>query len=157
MPKKGTPQYEIWKQKFQQKIQQKRASFEAKSRKQVFENQKTVSSLKKKVKENLIDEQDLLMLMFLADVDPNTLSVAALQAIKDKFKIEDEELGYVVSFFKTLAKDQLRLRLIGVYNFYKINKAPDTWPSDLCRKHTPELFKEKYGYRLDVISKVKDL
>ena len=153
MPKKGTPQYEIWKQKFHEK----RALIKVQPRKQVFDNQRTVSSLKKKIQENLIDAQDLLMLMFLAEIEPSTLSAASLQAIQVKFKVEDEEQGYVVSFFKTLAKDQLKLRLIGVYNFYKVNKAYETYPEEIRKKYSAERFKEKYGYGLEALSRVKEL
>lgn len=153
MPKKGTPQYEIWKEKFSQK----RAEIKSQPRKLIFDNQRTVSSLRKKIVENLIDEQDLLILMFLSDIDPQTLSVASLSAIQTKFKVEDEELGYVVSFFKTLAKDQIKLRLIGVYNFFKVNTNPSSYPDDFKQKYSAGRFKEKYGYSLDALLKLKDL
>ena len=146
MAKKGTPEYEIWRGKYLQK----RALLK---KDDTFENSFLVNKLKKKLVDSLIEENDLIMFMFLSNVEHTTLSVASLQKVKTKFELEQEDFDNLVSFFKTLSKDILKLRLLGVYNFYKINQKPESYPIELATKHSKEAFKERYGYDLGTISK----
>lgn len=147
MAKKGTPEYEIWKAKYLQKR-------ELIKKADTFENSSFVSKLKKKLTDSLVEENDLIMFMFLSKVEPNTLSVASLQAVKTKFDLEQEYFDNLVSFFKTLSKDILKLRLIGVNNFYKINQQPESYPPTFQSKYSKDAFKMRYGYDLSTISKV---
>lgn len=150
MAKKGTPEYEIWRAKYLQKR-------ELLKKADTFENSSFVSKLKKKLTDSLIEENDLIMFMFLSKVEPTTLSVAALQVVKTKFELEQEDFDNLVSFFKTLSKDILKLRLIGVNNFYKINQKSESYPLDFQAKYSKDAFKERYGYDLATISKVYTL
>ena len=149
MAKKGTPEYEIWKAKFLQK----RA--ETKIVTNSFEKNSLVLKLKKNLKDSLIEENDLLLFMFLSDVDPKTLSVSALDAVKEKFDLEQEHFEILVGFFKTLSKDILKLRLHGVNNFYRVHKDYDSYPVDFREKFTKQNFTNKYGYNLESVIKAK--
>lgn len=147
MAKKGTPEYEIWRVKYLQKR-------ELLKKADTFENSSFVSKLKKKLTDSLLEENDLIMFMFLSKIEPTTLSVAALQEVRTKFDLEQEDFDSFVSFFNTLSKDILKLRLIGVNNFYKINQKPESYPADFQAKYSKDAFKERYGYDLTTISKV---
>ena len=147
MAKKGTPEYEIWRVKYLQKR-------ELLKKADTFENSSFVSKLKKKLTDSLLEENDLIMFMFLSKIEPTTLSVAALQEVKTKFELEQQDFDNLVSFFKTLSKDILKLRLIGVNNFYKINQKPESYPADFQAKYSKDAFKIRYGYDLSTISKV---
>ena len=151
MAKKGTPEYEIWKKKFLEK----RAINSSSSKS--FESCFLTTKIVKNLKNSLIDENDLLLFMFLSDVDPNTLSVSALDSVKEKFSLLQYDFDNLVGFFKTLSKDILKLRLHGLYNFYKVNSAPDSYPQDFREKYTKDNFIKKYGYSLDLVFKAKSL
>ena len=147
MAKKGTPEYEIWKEKFLQK----RAATQVNP----FEKLQLVTDLVKRLKDSLIEESDLILFMFLSKVDPETLSVSALDSTKIKFKLEDEDFNNLVGFFRTFSKDILRLRLHGMYNFVKVNQAFDTFPADFREKYTKQNFTKKYGFNLDAVIKAQ--
>lgn len=149
MPKKGTPQYEIWLEKFSQKkpVQQVES----------FESQNVVLRLKNKLSSSLIAENDLLMFMFLSHVEADTLSISALQPIRDRFNLEDSSYTFLVSLFKTLSKDILKLRLIGIYNFFNFNEKPTSYPLAFHSKYSSDNFREKYGYDLASIMKTYTL
>ena len=151
MAKKGTPEYEIWKAKFSKK----RAEIIAQANS--FDKDPLVQKLKKNLSSSLIEEKDLLLFMFLSDVDPNTLSVSALDSVREKFNIEQSEFENLVGFFRTLSKDILKLRLHGVNNFYRIHKDFNSYPESFREKYTKQNFVQKYGYNLDSVIKAKSL
>lgn len=147
MAKKGTPEYEIWRAKYLQKR-------DLLKKVETFENNSFVLKLKKKLADSLLEENDLIMFMFLSKIEPATLSVASLQEVRTKFDLDQEDFDNLVSFFKTLSKDILKLRLIGVNNFYKINQKPESYPDGFQDKYSKDAFKERYGHDLATISKV---
>lgn len=151
MAKKGTPEYEIWLKKFQEKKNLQTPRTES------FEENTIVKKLKKKLLESLVEENDLLMFIFLSKVEANTLSLSAISVIKDRFNLDEDSFNLLSSFFKTLSKDILKLRLIGIYNFYNYNEKPESYPHTFQSKYSKENFKEKYGYDLSLISKAYSL
>ena len=151
MARKGTPEYEIWKMKYQER---RKASI---LKECSFLTNSFVITLKKKLKKSLLDESSLIMFMFLSKIDYNTLSVFALSAIKDRFLLDESDFNNIVNFFKTLSKDILKRRLLGVNNFYRVNQAPDTWSLDFQKRYSKQEFKERYGCDMQQVFKAYEL
>lgn len=149
MPKKGTPQYEVWKEKFQTKRNSVEVATLYDSATRFF------SSLKKKVTDRIIAEPDLLILLCLANVEASTLSPASVVQAKDILSLGDSDIAYLQGFFRSLDRDQLRLRLIGVFNFLKVNASPDSYPEQFKERYKKANFKSKYGYSLITLTRVK--